>query len=83
MLRDRIKSLRVGEVLILKGEKKDSLSFANKEHEKLNENFMTQHLSCLVMQHHQFPKKDLDGGAGGLSAKYLNRYVALYVLYKS
>lgn len=52
MLRDRIKSLRVGEVLILKGEKKDSLSFANKEHEKLNENFMTQHLSCLVMQHH-------------------------------
>lgn len=59
------------------------MSFANKEHEKLNENFMTQHLSCLVMLHHAFPKKDLDGGAGGLSAKYLNRYVALYVLYKS
>ena len=51
-LRDRIKGLRRGEVLILKGEKKDSLSFVNKENEKINENLTTQHLSCRIMPHH-------------------------------
>ena len=47
-LRDRVRSLRVGEVLILKGEKKDSLNLSNKE-QKFNEDFMTQHLSCMIM----------------------------------
>jgi hypothetical protein len=75
LLRDRIKSLRAGEVLILKGDRHNSL--ANKEQGKLNENFMTQHLSCLIMNHHQFPHQDK------IKAKYLNRYVALYVLFRS
>ena len=72
-------------MLILKGEKKDSLSFANKENHSVNENLMSQHLSCLIMLHHQYPKRDLDevSGAGNISAKYLNRYLALYVLFKS
>ena len=85
-LRDRIKGLRQGEVLVLKGEKKDSLSFVGKENEKMNENFMTQHLSCLIMPHHSFGKRNLDaicGTNGGISAKYLNRYLALYVLFKN
>ena len=37
-LRDRIKNLRQGEVLVLKGDRHNSLG--NKEQGKLNENFM-------------------------------------------
>ena len=50
LLRDRIKTLRQGEVLILKGDRHNSL--ANKDQNKLNENLMTQHLCCMVMPHH-------------------------------
>ena len=38
-LRERIKTLRQGEVLILKGDRHNSL--ANREQGKLNDNFMT------------------------------------------
>ena len=52
----------------------------NKEQLKLNENLMSQHLCCMIMQHHSFPHSDkIDNN----KSKYLNRYVALYVLFKT
>jgi len=48
---------------------------------KLNENLMTQHLSCLIMNHHQFPHSEKINE--NPRTKYLNRFVALYVLYRS
>lgn len=78
ILRERIKQLRQGEVLILKGDRDNSL--ANKEQGKLNDNFMTQHLSCMIMSHHQFPHADK---VDSQRTKYLNRYVALYVLFRT
>ena len=78
LLRDRIKSLRQGEVLVLKGDRHNSL--ANKEQGKLNENFMSQHLCCMVMKHHSFAHSDK---IDNKKTKYLNRYVALYILYKT
>jgi hypothetical protein len=78
MLRDRIKQLRQGEVLILRGDRHNSLTL--KEQGKLNENFMSQHLCCYIMSHHAFPFSDK---VDNKRTKYLNRYVALYVLYKT
>ena len=62
----------------MKGDRHNSL--ANKEQGKLNDNFMTQHLSCMVMNHHSFPHTDK---IEDKRVKYLNRYVALYVLFRS
>ena len=78
ILRERIKQLRQGEVLILKGDRHNSL--ANKEQGKLNETFMTQHLSCMIMSQHSFPHTDK---IDNKRTKYLNRFVALYILFRT
>ena len=38
---------------------------------------MEQHLSCLIVKHHNFE------GSNAVKNTYLNRYLAIYVLYNS
>lgn len=53
-LRDRIRALYQGEVMVLRGDKHNSLV---QKGENLNESLMKQHLSCLILPHHNFSGK--------------------------
>jgi predicted aminopeptidase len=70
-LKERVKSLQSHDVLILRGDRADSLVFKG---ESLNEQIMKHHLSCLVVPHDLFKCK--------VASTYLKRYLAIYVLYK-
>lgn len=72
-LRDRIRTLFSGEVLILRGDRDNSLSARGGQ--DLNESLMKQHLSCLIVPHTSFQAK--------VQTHYLNRYLALYILFKT
>lgn len=73
-LRDRIRALFHGEVLVLRGDKHNSLV---QKGENLNESLMKQHLSCLIVPHQNFANR------ASVKSTYLNRYLAMYVLYTS
>ena len=73
-LRDRIKALYPSEVLVLRGDRDNSLASKGAD---LNETLMKQHLSCLIVKHHNFE------GNNAVKSTYLNRYLAIYVLYNS
>jgi hypothetical protein len=70
-LKERIKSLQTQDVLILRGDRADSLVYKG---ESLNDSIMKHHLSCLILLHEGFKSK--------VQSTYLKRYLAIYVLYK-
>ena len=70
-LKDRVKTLLTHDVLILRGDRADSLVYKG---ESLTEQIMKHHLSCLVLPHETFKHK--------VQSTYLKRYLAVYVLYK-
>lgn len=72
-LRDRIRTLQPREVLILRGDRDNSL--VPSRGQDLNESLMKQHLSCMVVPHSQFPTH--------VQSSYLCRYLAIYVLFKT
>ena len=74
-LRDRIHTLYPGEVLVLRGDRDNSLS--SRGGQDLNEGLIKQHLSCLVVPHTDFHANSQ------IQTKYLKRYLALYVLFKT
>jgi hypothetical protein len=71
-LKDRVKLLTQNEVLILRGDRAESLVYKG---ENLNEFFVKQHLTCLVIPHINFPKQT--------TSSYLQRYLAVYILFKA
>jgi len=73
-LKDRVRALQLSEVLILRGDKENSLAGARGD---LNKKLMSTHLSCLVVPHKNFQ------GRNEVKSTYLGRYLAIYVLYKS
>lgn len=56
----------------MRGDKHNSL--ANNA-PNLNETLMKQHLSCLIVPHNNW------SGRASIKSTYLNRYLAVYVLY--
>jgi len=58
---------------VLRGDRDNSLSARGGQ--DLNESLMKQHLSCLIVPHTSFQAK--------VQTSYLNRYLALYVLFKT
>lgn len=71
-LKDRVKSLRAGEVLVLRGDRQESLVYKG---ESLNEQLVKQHLTCLIVPHDfRYPQQTQN--------MYLQRFLAIYILYK-
>ena len=73
-LRNRIRSLYPKEVLVLRGDRDNSLTTKGTD---LNDTLMKTHLSCLIVKHHDFK------GNSTVKQTYLNRYLAIYILYNS
>ena len=73
-LRDRIRSLTPGEVLILRGDRDNSLLTKGSD---LNEILVKTHLTCMIVKHHNFKGND------AVNSTFLNRYLAIYILYNS
>lgn len=71
-LKDGVKSLGTNEVLILRGDRAESLVYKG---ENLNESFVKQHLTCLVMPHIGFPQQK--------TSSYLQRYLAVFILFQA
>lgn len=71
-LRDRIRQLQTREVLILRGDRDNSL--VTRSGMDLNESLMKSHLACMVVPHTDFQAR--------VSTQYLNRFLAVYVLFK-
>lgn len=53
-LKEKVKSLMSHDLLVLRGDRADSLVFKG---ESLNESIMKHHLSCLVLPHETFKNK--------------------------
>ena len=74
VLREAVKGLRSNEVLILRGDRQNSLM--PRDPKKIHESLMAQHLSCcLIPQHFRFRDNNI-------SNSYIKRFLALYILYK-
>ena len=72
VLRESIKSLKQNEVLILRGDRQNSL--LPRDPRKIHESIMTQHLGCCLIPQPRF--------RDNVNTGYVKRYLGLYILYK-
>ena len=74
-LREAIKILKVDEILVLKGDRPNSL-IPRSDPKKIHDNLMTQHLSCFILPYGKLSQKIQE------QVPFVKRYLALYLLYK-
>ena len=75
ILREAVKGLKPNEVLILRGDRQNSLM--PRDPKKIHESLLSQHLSCCIIPQH-FRFKDNPQNTN----TYIKRFLALYILYK-
>eukprot|EP00347_Sterkiella_histriomuscorum_P009559 403340741 len=77
-LRESIKSLRQNEILILRGDRQNSL-MPRSDPKKIHDGLLTQHLSCCILPQTKYSGNDR---VVQEQVPYVKRYLGLYVLYK-